>query len=357
MTDKEPSQELDDVMFLNEERYKRDYQPAYAQIGIEPTLLVQFPIILPFHVPLRSGTCVTFDLSENEACTLCFGNLTTRQGVHAGVVGGKPIMTTVHRSSVEMTFVFGDRTSVPSDHELSSVFDRLMEALNHLVVAYMAVTEDYRVHRVTKEMLEFGSLWRAFTPSPWKEEAAGIFLLHWQVPIEKPELDAVSHERVVWYASVLKQGWNPFILPKELLLSARRELLGGVYRDAVIFAQTAVETFLSLLLTYAMKEEGMQEAEIESMMVESSFVTRLRKEYHHRFGGNWVVSSPSGEVSTWYNKTYGLRNRVAHGGYLPSWSEATSALDAATEMLGYCTALVERSRKRYPQLQRYFSPS
>src|SRR4051794_30003047 len=93
-----PEDSLASGMLLNKDTYAESYLPVYEKLGIKPRLLLQFPVILPFHLPLRGGTCATFALDGGDACTLCFTTLTTTQAVHAGVVGPEPVKVPLHRS-------------------------------------------------------------------------------------------------------------------------------------------------------------------------------------------------------------------------------------------------------------------
>jgi hypothetical protein len=255
--------------------------------------------------------------------------------------------------------VSSDDADVATDEQaLSGIFDRLLGKLNALIVAYVILTRDHQAYRVSREMFEFGSVYRSIVPGDWEKGATGLFLLHRNVPFEKPEMSQNQHDQVVWYASVIEQQLNPFILVEELSVSARRELLGGGYRESVVFAQTSIETMLATLLSHAMKSEGRSDAEIEKQLQDIGFATRLKREYHGRFGGVWSVEKHGTPVADWFTKTYRLRNRIVHAGYAPTFFEASAALEAAGDMISFIVTRVRAASKRYPSLQPFFeSPS
>jgi hypothetical protein len=340
-------------MSLNEEKYLSSYLPVYRRMGVEPSLLLQFPVLLPFHIPFKPGLTVTFWLDGGDACTLNFTALTTTQGVYAGVVSNKPVDVPMHRSRVEMTYVFGTpKAAMNTESEVSQTFDLLVHRLNSLIAAYAVVTKDHRVYRVSREMFEFGSIWRVIHPNDWQNQGVGLFLLHMEVPFAKPEMDDATQKRVVWFANVLEREWNPFILSEELSLSARRAFLNGSYREAIVFAQTSVETFLSTLLATMLREEGLTDSEIDRMLEDVPFLSRVRREYHKRLGGQWTIEG-KGAVNAWYAHTYVLRNHIIHAGYQPTFDETAKALDGARDLVRYALSLSRTAAKRFPELQRF----
>jgi hypothetical protein len=340
---------------LNERTYARDFLPVYEQLEIHPRTLVQFPIILPFHVPFKGGLTLTFGLDASEACTFTFGTISTLHEVHAGIVSDDPVRVPQHRTRVEMTYVAGGETELKLDEKsLTEVFELMVSKLNSLITAYMVVTKDYRVHPVSTEMFEFGSLYRIIDPAKWKDAARGLFLLHWQVPFEKPELPTDLQERIVSYTTVVDNGLNPFVLTEELSLTARRQLLTGSFREAVISAQTAVETLLTGVLARAMAGEGAAEDSIDQFMQDVPFMRRVRTEYHPRFGGDWKLDQPTSQIGEWYNATYQLRNRIVHAGHQPTRLEAAAAVEAAQSFRRYVVSLIKASKNEYPSLQKFF---
>ncbi len=346
--------ELDSGFILNEASYAADFLPVYKKLGISPHRLLQFPIILPFQVPFKNGLSTTFAL-DSGACTLTFSSISALQAVHAGVLGEDPVRVPQHRTRVEMTYISENEEQLKlSEEALTTVFEMMVSKLNSVITAYMVISKDYRVYPVAAEMFEFGSIYRLIDPTGWHEVTRGIFLIHWQVPFEKPELAPALHGRIVLYATVIERGLNPFVLTEELNLSARRQLLGGAYREAVIFAQTAVETLLSGVLAHAMVEEGSSLDAVNQFMQETAFMRRVRNEYHSRFGGLWNPDRSETEIARWYAKTYGLRNRIVHSGYRATRIETAEALEAAQAFQRYILDLIKSAKTKYPSLQKFF---
>lgn len=355
--DSDFSRKIEEHERFTREIYERSYRPAYDQLGIVPKLLLRLPVVLPFHLPLAESATFTFAVGESEACTLAFESLIGRHVIEADRSSPKSVSAEVRRSRVLMTFASSSSADIAIDElRATKAFDAMLAKLNTIITAYMVVTKDFRVYHVSKEMFEFASLTITIDPVAWKTQNYGLFLLHTNAHFTKPEIEAATLDQVVWFVSVIEKGINPFVLSEELALSARRELIGGSFREAVIFAQSSVETFLSILISKTMELEGATAGAIEDMLQDVGFATRLKREYHTRFGGEWNTTRLDTAVGRWFSTAYQLRNRVVHAGYSPTYAEASEALSASQAMRSYVAGLVHRVRKKYPAIAAYFDP-
>lgn len=339
------------------EVYERSYLPAYEQLAFTPRRLLRVPVVLPFQLPFPEAATFTFRLGDSEACTLSFDSLTTRQSIRADLVTPPTIDTSTPSTRVMMTYVTERETEIgKSEVEATRVFDLMVAKLNQMISAYLVVTKDHTVYHVGHGMFEFGSVVAVIDPADWRTLGYGLFLLHANTRVAKPILDQETFGQVAWFVEVIEQGLNPFILSEEMALMADREFLGGCYREAVIYAQSSVEVFLSTLLTKIMEIEGASPESIESMLQDVGFATRLRREYHPRLGGRWDVNNAASPLGSWYANTYQLRNRVVHGGYAPTQYEAKVAIDAAGALRNHVISLIHQVRAEFRDLRNYFEP-
>jgi hypothetical protein len=345
------SEDVDQYYWINRETYPRDFKPVYARFGLTPRLLTQFPILLPFHLPFRSGTSATFKIDDSAACTLVFSAVSSNHNFTAGIVGGEATSVPIHRSRVEMAHVTASASVLETtDEALSGRFDLLLGKLNAVIIAYLLHTKDFTVFPISREVLELASLVRTIPVDSWSEAQQTLFIHHLAAPVKHEDLPPDQLEEVLWYAHVVENALNPFTLPAQLLLFARRYWAGGQYRESVIAAQSGVETFLSTLFSKLLEAEGRTIAEVEQAIEEMPFIARIRREYHPRIGGQWQPESFGTAVGTWYQQTYLLRNRIVHAGYLPSYEEAQAAYVAATDLIDYVVILLRKRKRKYPQI-------
>jgi len=120
----------------------------------------------------------------------------------------------------------------------------------------------------------------------------------------------------------------------------------GNFRAAVMFAHSASEVLLDTALMAMLFEEGQTPAEAASMY-DAPLKTRLLTKYHDRLGGVWSATGDNA-VSTWINNLLKLRHRVAHTGYMPSWTEANTAREAHYSLGTHLRDRLAARVKTYP---------
>lgn len=337
------------------EIYEKSYLPAYEQLALTPRRLLRVPVVLPFQLPFPEAATFTFLLGDSEACTLSFDTLTSRHPIRADLATPPTKDTSAPPTRVVMTYVTECETEIgQSEVEATRVFDLMVAKLNQMISAYLVVTKDCTVYHVGHGMFEFGSVVAVIDPADWRTLSYGLFLLHANTRVAKPVLDQETLGQVAWFVEVIEQGLNPFILSEEMALMADREFLGGCYREAVIYAQSSVEVFLSTLLTKILEIEGASPESIERMLQDVGFATRLRREYHPRLGGSWDVNNAASPLGRWYTNTYQLRNRVVHGGYAPTQHETKTAVEAAGALRNHIIGLIHQVRAEFRDLRNYF---
>lgn len=339
---------------INEKSFQEHFIDYYRK-NFEPRSLIQFPVLLPFHVPVDNGTCFSV-LDEGFARTYHFTTININEPVSAGILTEEPFTLTTSQSRVEMVYISADMIPHLTEEELSDVFDALIDGLNLFMIAYIVHTKDDDVCRVTKEMLEFSTVYQFVPLDSWEDAERSIFFLNWNVPHQKENIPKEQKDLVVWYANILNKNWNPFIFAEEFILRARRAIKRGLLSEAAIFSQVYVETFLGILITNLMLIEGKASTEIEQELEDMSFMSMVKSQFHTRIGGKWNPDAAVTEIGRWYEKTYLLRNRIVHSGHFPSFAEAAEAIDASSKFVAYVVLLIKVKKKDYPGITRFFEP-
>ena len=149
-----------------------------------------------------------------------------------------------------------------------------------------------------------------------------------------------------WFSE--EQRSNPLSLWRERWLEARRahEVLGEE-GQAVILANTSCEVLLDTILALLMWEEEETVESAAPVFGEGKMLRRVNQEITPRLGGSW--STERGPVGDWYQHTYRLRHRVVHGGYAPSVSEGSAALNSAVRLHEFVMNRIVERRTTYPR--------
>ncbi len=80
-----------------------------------------------------------------------------------------------------------------------------------------------------------------------------LFFLHLNLVTQKELIDMDKQGEIVQFTNVIKDQINPFILSEELMMSARRNIQLGFYKETIINAQTSIETLLRTLYMELLK--------------------------------------------------------------------------------------------------------
>lgn len=304
---------------------------------------IQFSVTLPFQVPFPSFSVVSFP-EEISILSYIFSETELEKEYTAGALE-KGHSIQYSNTRVEMTLLSNKVFYGLSETELSDIFNRLLEGLNSFLTAYIIKSKDINVYKVSKEMLEIFCLWRKINLNAFTVKECGLFMLNNNVAHKKEVLNGISQQEIVEYSIVTQGKANPFILSEELILSAKRSLAQGFYKECIINAQTSVETFLRTLFKECMKIEGLEDSEIQIRQQDTHFSSLIRKEFSRRLGGSWDVTNERKEIGTWYKKCYELRNLIIHSGYDPSFLEVDQGLSAAMNFRVFVRNRVEKSSK------------
>lgn len=344
-----------ELFAVDEVLFKTNLGPFYRQV-FEPRTILQFSALLPFHVPVAPEPAITF-FSDHTACTYQFRTHFKKEEILPGVIDSDEKVYQVPLTVCHMAYVTAQEVKLEdiSEDYLTDIFELLLNFANLLFAAYVILEKDLNVSRVSRERLPYAIPYKMVQIDAWDRAADGLFLLHFNLAHQRKDLTQEEFAAVARYAIGLQESYNPFFLAAELDVSARRHLRNGSYREAVIDAQTSVETMLSSLFVWSLKHEGKTQAEAEAEREKITFHTMITTAFHPRLGGRWYVDKPDTEVGGFFQDTYRLRNRIVHAGYSPSFDEATRAFDATMQLSVYVVSLIWKKKKRYPDLWVYFN--
>jgi hypothetical protein len=353
------SEELFTRCHLNRDVYDKDFLPVYKKLDFVPNRIFQTMVFMPFEVPLEDGTCVTMAMEENEAITLVFSAFHSK---HKFFFDSDidSLKIDVSKTIVELNYV-SDKSKFDAEiendsqkNELSKLFDTCIEKLNFFLTSYLITTKDVSVYQVSLKMFDIVGMYRFLNPNNW-EFQPGMLLLHLNNPYKKVMLSNEQAKEIIWYANIINQEWNPFVLPLELKLNSFRFFLNGQFREAVLYCQTAFETFLRTLLSEIYKQEGKSSLELEETYEKSGFLGTLKREFSPRIGGIWDITNVNSPLKDWYENCYQRRNRIIHGGYLPNNTETEKSLDSTENAIVYVSSLVKQKKKKYPDIYKYLN--
>lgn len=348
------------VYVVNNVTYERDFAPIYGNLDFEVNHIYQCPIILPFYIPMDEGGCITMVVDEHMAFTIIFHEVNSTNAFDDGLVSKEKFKIPIKRSRVELLLV-SDKEDFTFDGEASDdgtsfrsfLFDTCIDHLNFFITSFKISQKDRDVYRINLSMLQTMSLIRIIRVSDWSYEHS-IFMLHHNIPYIKKRLTMEQQEDVIHYASVIKRERNPMILSEELMLDAYRKINEGFYNDALITAQTSLESLIRNLARELLILEGKSETEVLTWMEDTPFMSIIKTKMGGWIGGRWDKSHIGSPVQTWYDNGYSLRNRVIHTGRNVEKTEVIEAINTINEMRVFTIEVLRKRKKKFPGIWRYF---
>ena len=181
------------VFKLNKESFDDIYKKKYGSLGIDPFVIFQTSVVLPFHVPLNQSNDVTFIIDDDSLVTIIFHSVKCVDHIFADVEMEAPLPINVSKSIIEMVYVTKDKSIniVDKDiEEISKVFDICLEMLNYLIVSFQVTYKDHTVYRVTLPMLEPCCICRIINPDSWEIDKV-LMLLNQNAPFDKPTISLI----------------------------------------------------------------------------------------------------------------------------------------------------------------------
>jgi hypothetical protein len=183
----------------------------------------------------------------------------------------------------------------------------------------------------------------------WKGPAL-VLLEHMNLaaPSSEPEIRGDLAERTRFWLTEIRAGGQLMVWREQLLTAQHLSTVEGDHAAGVVFAQTASETFLDVLLELLMWEERQEPLAVAPKFAEGEFTQRVKAEFAGRLGGRWSLDG-AGVVASWFHGCSRLRHRIVHGGVQPSRSEAESAIDSVFSLQAFAFDRLTAKRTTYPR--------
>ncbi|MBU3136405.1 hypothetical protein KPL39_08990 [Clostridium gasigenes] len=343
-----------------ENHFKIDYSfyESILKIGYEKyefmgENLVQFLIRLPIYIPIVENSSITIKFDEKSAVSFLFYSIKFKKPFFTSATDIDTMNCEEKYTVVEMAYITEHYFEI-SDIELNKVFDKLINKLNEVILAIMIKTRNHNLYKINIEMLESKIIYRCIDLDRGCEITSGIFILNDNSLIEEKMIDQEKIRDILWFSeNVVSKNINPFITSEELMLASLRERDIGFNKEAIMLAQSSVESFLRTLYKCFLKDEGKKEEEINIIIENKPFISIVKTEISTRIGGKWNIKS-YGVVGNWYRDTYIVRNKVSHGGLSPSLSETRLAIQRANELRIYVIQLLKSKSNIYQNIIIYF---
>jgi len=259
------------------------------------------------------------------------------------------------RTFVEMAVPFD-----PNDLEdggVSDAFDNGLRYVREVQRAYYLV-QRRPVRLATREAMPFTipfGIRQLFDasgePLPFRVPLS-MFLLHMNLYREVRDEELTPHRLKRLAMGLRQQGHRGFVTDYLELVRETQVALSddGSYRAAVLFSATSCEVLLDNLLAHMLWEEAKRPEDASSYYDSptAGITARVKRHFHTRIGGRWSVDTP-GPLHDWFTQVAGLRNRVSHGGYEPTLTEAQAAAGVAGALAAHLGDLVADAAGRYPR--------
>ena len=332
----------EELFLLDKEKYEHHYKPTFKRSDFSPKYVIDYLITLPFELAFPNNMIISF-FEDNEF--YCFNfNKIERKKYYSTSKENKGIPIEFFITSVEMS-LFTSKVYYLTDDKCSKLFDQLLVYLNRIIISYLVKTKQEDVYQVSKEMLEPHTICKHLSIPDFNEITVSILLLHSDIVYKKESLSFEMQREIVEYSNIVKDNLNPFLLTEELMVNARRSFKKGFYKQTILNAQTSVETFIRTLYSEILKIEGASIDQIQDIQEGTSFIAIVKKELPKRIGGSWNIKSTKKEVGNWYNYCYKLRNRIAHGGYQPTFKETEIGMYASHDLRRFIVKRLNKTIK------------
>lgn len=242
------------------------------------------------------------------------------------------------------------------DDPYTEAFDTALDALNRLLRSYYAVSQhavplvsiDSLPPMIPSALGEVASNTRPqlvssnnFVTNP-TNFGSERFLPE---PLDPVQLDAMLD------AEPLDGG--PFEAFADLRREAELAFDAGNPVTTVVLYGCVSEALIREIYLLMLWEKGLHPSEAADLAQDRSIADIAKKEFHGRIGGSWSTKQ-SGPVRAWFDEVRGLRNRVVHSGYLPTYIEARECRKAAIDFERFVGRRLRATVSRFPVTSHIF---
>ncbi|RZT15485.1 hypothetical protein [Fictibacillus sp. BK138] len=322
--------------------------------------MLQFGIALPYFVPFKDSTNVTYKVTNDVLNHFHFSKFNHTEPIYTGTY--KEVSNqqqSINRTRVEMSYIYKKELKKDTCNEdyLTETFNLLLKNLNNIITSYILVTKDISVNKVKMENLDPIILFRLVSLKPYQEEYQGLFHLNFNKLDQNHEnyLDTKKTDAVMRFIDTVGYELNPFTYTQELNLNARRYFKNGDFRQSVIESQTAVETFFTALYRQLLFNEENNLKVINEKVESIAFKNMVTHQFHRRLGGDFDITNKESIVGSWWKNTYLLRNKVVHEGFTPTSIQSNLCIEAVNNLFKFITDLLHENtnKDKYPALSEF----
>lgn len=342
---------------ITEETYKKSFKGLFESFKIDQKFILQTKIELPFHIPVPDGYGIisNFDDRKEYWSFLFFSSQNIEKNI---VIFNESILLKTKRTEINLCVVGPEfkfdsykkeGVDITLSDEHSYFFDKSLDHLNAIIMAYSIHFQDEYVYQITKFDLPPFCGYELINTDDWSVKSI-LFALHSKIDVELKEITMEQCNALQSFSNHIIGNEYMFLLPEKYFLLAKNRLNKGLFSEAVIFAQTALEVKIKRLFYYFLEKEGLDENDIIEAMENTPFMSMIKKEMSKRLGGVWDITKEGSEIKNWYDRCYSLRNRVVHIGYNPMLDETEQALYDAKKFAFYIIELITNKKKAYPEL-------
>lgn len=233
---------------------------------------------------------------------------------------------------------------------ISDAFDRCLEELNGVLIAYLHATNDLRTRTLSRQNC------RPLIPMMFQDQSGkyyGLSPFGARLPLFSPQNDATLNDEELWKFEVIRTRRSrndPFSLYVERIKAAQRYLnIDGDYSSSIVTAQTSCEILLNSILLIISWEEGLSRRETRGWFEERvTFRARVQRRLQPLLGGNWSNPPGDGLVSLLENMQH-LRNSIVHLGSSPNERQARSVIEAVNTIELFAKRRLVAKRREFPR--------
>lgn len=347
---KNRNKKIKNDFFMTKEIFYDNYLPYYET---EPSRIIQFKMILPYYFPIKDYEVIT--LQDDDAYfSFEFEKKYKNKNYKYDILEKEfPINKAI--SKIEMTYVEKKKIDNEDEEYISKCFDKSIDKLNEILLAYKVKNKDEKIYMLRKEMLAMTIICRVVTIKDWNEEKL-LFVINENFPYDREIMNDEEMQDFLRHCNIVINNINPFINTIDYLINSKRLMNQGFYEDSVINASIAVESYIRNLYRCFLEIENvdMTSEEIDEILEGKNFSGIIKTEMPKRLGGNWNLEREDLEIGNWYKNTYQLRNRIVHGSRKVSFQEVQNSWVAANDVIIYIKSLIIKQKNKYPEIYDFF---
>ena len=346
-------------ILITEESYNKTFKSLFESFEINQQYILQTKIELPFEIPVSDGYLILSQFDERKGywSMLYFTSkdhkITNKVFDHETVFPSKRTLVNLCVIGEEFNFdsYEDDDVGFNLSNEHSYFFDKSLDHLNAIILAYSIHFQDEYVFELTKYDLSPICGYELIKTDGWKIDSI-LFMLRHNIDVPLKELSVEESDRLNKFSNHLILNDYIFLIPEKYLLMSKKKLNKGQFSESVIFAQIAIEVKIKRIYYYFLQKDGLSEDQITDALENTAFMFIIKKEMSERLGGIWDITKSNSIIKEWYDRCYSLRNRVIHIGYTPALQESKLAISGARKFALYIADLIRNRKKEYPELMR-----